>query len=122
MAQLKNYDGFDWFTGAVDELPKEQPRLKKRDEIQQLLFAPDPDTGWPLSSMAIVLGKNTAQEVKDYINNYLATSHPSREQFPADDLAFASIQGVRERREQYYERLRLIASGELIRQADDINE
>ena len=41
------------------------------DDLQHLIFAPDPETGFPSSQLPLNLQKSMENDVREYVNKYL---------------------------------------------------
>lgn len=91
----------------VDELKPESLDL---DDIQKVLYAPDPKTGTPRSDLAVIMSKNNHAEVADYIQRSLMGSLPSVAGSDDPDLVLDSIKDKRESLVQYAERLRELSN------------
>lgn len=77
-------------------------RPKSNDKALKLIFAPNPVTGWPSSSLAVYMNPRTAPEVKQWIENNLGSIDRSAPSGTDDDTAMACI---KERNLQYGEEL-----------------
>ena len=64
------------------------------DDIQRVIFAPDPKTGIPRSDLGIILSKDSRPEVADYIQRSLMGFLPSS---PSTDSADDALVGVKSR-------------------------
>lgn len=84
------------------------------DPIQAEIFAPDPETGFPRSDIALMLNKDTAPEIRQYIQDNILRAIPGTADFGSDDAsADLALQMVKTRHEslvQYSNRLRDIVA------------
>lgn len=87
----------------VDEVP--QIDDDKVDELQKLIFAPDPRTGLPQSDLGIVLSKDSNPEIAQYIRDHLMTKNVSQSQSQNVDEVLASTKTFNESYETYRNRL-----------------
>lgn len=85
--------------------------VSKDPELIKLIFAPDPVTGIPRSDLAVVMSKDTAPEVAQYIRDNLLTPLPDSVSAGDDpDLAIAGIKQRDVSFEDYAKGLREVAS------------
>lgn len=85
--------------------------VSKDPELTKLIFAPDPVTGIPRSDLAVVMSKDTAPEVAQYIRDNLLSPMP--ESVSAGDDADLALAGIKQRDvsfEDYANGLREVAS------------
>lgn len=70
------------------------------DPLMSHIFAPDPVTGWPCSSLSVVLNSNTPSEIKQYIeqNMRINTTHQHETN---DEVALMDGLQATSRRAQY---------------------
>lgn len=61
------------------------------DELLSLVFAPDPDTGYPRSDLATILSADSNPQLAQYIRDNLMRSLPDGVSVPDADFAIASI-------------------------------
>lgn len=95
----------------VDTLP-----LSDDTELDQLIFAPDPVTGIPRSDLAVMMSKDIAPEVSQYIQDHLMRSHAVASSLGATeedaDLALISVRAPGQSIDDYVNGLReLVARG-----------
>lgn len=90
--------------------PSEDEVLKmssvSTDEVVSLIFAPDPVTGIPRSDLGVIMSKDSAPEVAQYIRDNLlrGVSSPSGADDP--DFVLDSMRSRGESLDSYSERLR----------------
>lgn len=61
------------------------------DDILQIIFAPNPRTGYPSSDLSLLVSKRVAPEVRDYIQSRLAQPINLPAGAPDDQSAFATL-------------------------------
>lgn len=86
---------------------KEPPVFKKtnNDEVYKLIFAPDPVTGWPCSSLGVYV-KSQNSEVRDYIKqHFLVDKGTGYDGYSDPDLALDGVKTSHETKDEYFARL-----------------
>lgn len=93
-----------------DELMKDYPNdsivfdfdkdetLRDKEFLQQV-FCPDPVTGWPCSSLSLLINDKTPPEIKEYLKNSLRISTPQYDS--EDDETLMAVTENAPRRFQY---------------------
>lgn len=79
------------------------------NQLSQMLFAPDPDTGIPRSDIAVLMSADTRPEIANYIRDTLLRPRPHVAGVDDPDVALETAQSRFETTAQYAERLRMIA-------------
>lgn len=78
---------------------------KESDEIMQLVFAPDPETGLPSSALGMYL-KTSNEKVRDVIRTHFMTGQSTGVNGIDDpDFVLDSMQRYNESRDEYISRL-----------------
>jgi len=83
-------------------------------ELEQVIFAPDPITGIPRSDLGLIMSKDTAPEVSQYIRDHLMQPASTPQLLGSDDdsanLALASVKLTSQSFDDYAEGLRKLVS------------
>lgn len=91
---------------------------KKSDEIVQLIFAPDPETGNPSSALGMYL-KSSNEKVREVIRtHFMASSGTGVNGVDDPDYALDMMQRYNESRQQYVDRLFAAAQEDI----NDVNK
>lgn len=62
------------------------------DHIVDVIFAPDPFTGYPSSDLGLLMSEKTKPEIQDYIKNYLCKPVQLPHGAPDPDIALDTLQ------------------------------
>lgn len=90
----------------VEKASSQMPEVADQ-ELVSLIFAPDPRTGLPRSDLSVIMSKDSAPEVAQYIRDNLMQVRSEGVSAGDDaDLALASIKSREESIIAYAERLR----------------
>lgn len=103
-----------------DALPVFQHEIPetRSDEIMQLIFAPDPDTGNPSSALGMYL-KTSNEKVREVIRtHFMASSGTGVSGVDDPDYALDMMQRYNESRQEYVDRLFVAAQEGL----NDVNK
>lgn len=85
--------------------------ISKDEELTRLIFAPDPQTGIPRSDLAVIMSKDAAPEIAQYIQEHLMQPLPDSVNAGDDpDLALAGIKQRDVSFDEYANGLREIAA------------
>lgn len=93
------------------DIPEVKPEIfcEQSDDLISEIFAPSPITGFPTNALSIVLNKNTAREVQEFVKDNLLQVLPPRSGAPDDDTAENTMQVISEQYgeeiDAYYNRL-----------------
>lgn len=98
------------FVQGADFVNDERDLSLMNDEFTSLIFAPDPVTGIPRSDLAVIMSKDTAPEIAQYIQSHFQSPLPSSPGVDDPDVAIDGIKRPGESIDQYAERLRQIVS------------
>lgn len=107
---------FPHYANLTEDDLKEIPRPQvdyvpnSDNEILSLIFAPDPVTGVPRSDLAVLMSKDTAPQVSQFIRDNLLS--PRSVSFVSVDDPDLALQGIKSRNESlvdYADRLRSLA-------------
>lgn len=93
--------------------PKDSISVEEdKDNILSLIFAPDPLTGFPRSDLALIMSKDAAPEVSQYIRETLMKpiSDIGPSGAPDADTALDTMRAKNEGLTEYAERLRSIVA------------
>lgn len=76
------------------ELIIDEPKLfcEQSDDLISEIFAPSPLNGFPTNALSLVLSKNTAREVQEFVKDNLLQMLPSRPGAPDDETAEKTMQ------------------------------
>lgn len=90
-----------------DTFAEVAPVEKKNDELLDVIYGVDPDTGLPCGDIVMYLSKNTSPSVRDYIQRNLMQELPEGTAVPVDesDQLFDYIRQRGESRHEYAERI-----------------
>lgn len=80
------------------------------NQLSELLFAPDPNTGIPRSDLAVLMSKDTRPEIAAYIRDNLLRPRDHSAGVNNADIALELTQGKYERLNEYAQRLQEIAN------------
>lgn len=72
--------------------------LRDKEFLQQV-FCPDPVTGWPCSSLSLLINDKTPPEIKEYLKNSLRIATPQHDS--QDDETLMAVTENAPRRNQY---------------------
>lgn len=85
------------------------------DEVFNLIFAPDPETGWPCSSLAVYV-KTQNSEVKEFIKqHFIQDKGTGYDGYTDPDLVLDGVKTSHESKDQYIKRLFEAAEREQIK-------
>ena len=94
-----------------------QPKIlnPNNDEVYNMIFAPDPVTGWPCSSLAVFV-KSTNSEVKEFIKqHFIKDKGIGYDSYSDPDLALDGVKTSHESTDEYIKRLFEAAEREQIK-------
>lgn len=105
-------NSYNSYYGVVSrEIAPIEPQLfcDISDDLISTIFAPSPETGFPSNALSLVLNKNTAREVQEFIKDNLLNVLPPRSGAPDDETAEKTMRINSEQYgveiENYYNRL-----------------
>lgn len=98
------------FKPASVNMPKYYDSEQKVNELETLVFAPDPDTLLPRSDFAVMLSRSQNDELSSYIRDNLMRPVSLPSGIDDADVAMEMIRGRGERLENYANRLRDIVT------------
>lgn len=97
----------------INETPSIDIRQRQGEQLSELLFAPDPNTGIPRSDIALVMSADTRPEIAQYIRDNLLRPDPYAKLGSENaDVALEMVQGKYESTEKYVERLTQLVENE----------
>lgn len=114
-----NKFGFNHSPQEEKELVVTPVKMKRdnpnNDEVFNLIFAPDPVTGWPCSSLAVFV-KSQNSEVKEFIKQHFIQDKGTGYDGLVDpDLALDGVKTSHETKDEYIKRLFEAAEREQIK-------
>lgn len=108
--RVNNY--YNCYYGVVSrETTPIEPQLfcDVSDDLISIIFAPSPINGFPTNALSLILNKNTAREVQEFIKDNLLQVLPPRSGAPDDETAEKTMQVISEQYgeeiDSYYSRL-----------------